>query len=134
MPFRLDPGAPIPDEVRRLAAEELERAVAALEDPERLGLAASVHDARKRCKKVRGLLRLVRPGLGKEYRRADRRVRDAAGAISPLRDAHATLGTFDGLVAAVHGDDEPAPGLAIVRARLAARASAASGDDARAAR
>ena len=31
----------------------------------------------------------------------------------------------------MHGDDEPAPGLAIVRARLAARASAASGDDAR---
>ncbi|WP_217913982.1 CHAD domain-containing protein [Miltoncostaea marina] len=131
MAFRLDPSAPIPDEVRRLAREELEAAVAALREPDHLGLSASVHDARKRCKKVRGLLRLARPRPKRALRAADRGVRDAARAISPLRDAHATLATWDDLVAAVHGEDAPAPGLAQVRAPLAARASAAGGEDAR---
>ena len=56
------------------------------------GSRATVHDVRKRCKKVRGLLRLVRPGLGPDYRRANADVRDAARELSSLRDAHVDPG------------------------------------------
>ncbi|MGE4029142.1 MAG: hypothetical protein AB7I08_02835 [Thermoleophilia bacterium] len=38
---------------------ELDRAIAALEDQSAVGTAESVHDARKRCKKVRGIIRLA---------------------------------------------------------------------------
>ena len=130
MSFRIDPDRPLPRNLRRLSRRQLDRALAALAEPGVLGLEETVHDVRKRCKKVRGLIRLVRPGLGREYRRANADVRDAARELSPLRDAHAMLGTFDDLIAATHGDQLPGEALAGVRAGLALRAAAAERADA----
>jgi CHAD domain-containing protein len=129
MSFRIRPDASIRRNLRRLARRELDRALAAIADPEALGLHETVHDVRTRCKKVRAVLRLYRPGLGTEYRRANDDVRDAARELSPLRDARATLATFDELVAATHGERVPGEGLAGARAGLARRAHEAERDD-----
>jgi hypothetical protein len=130
MSYRIDPDRPIPTNLRRRARRQLDNALAALAEPGVLGLEATVHDVRKRCKKVRGLIRLVRPGLGREDRRANGHVRDAARELSPLRDAHPMLGTFDDLIAATHGDRLPGEPLAGVRAGLVLRAAEAERADA----
>jgi CYTH domain-containing protein/CHAD domain-containing protein len=89
-------------EIRRVAAERLDGAIAHLDrvmaDPDHADLETAVHEARKRCKASRGLARLVQPALGAEFRAFDRLVRDAARELSTLRDAHAVLNTFDALL------------------------------------
>lgn len=47
----------------------------------------AVHDLRKRMKKVRGLLRLLRSGLGKTYKVENAALRDVARHFSDVRDA-----------------------------------------------
>jgi CHAD domain-containing protein len=79
---------------RRIAGEQLGRAVASLEGD---ALHEGVHDARKRVKKVRGLLRLVRPGF-KGFARENAALRDAARTVSGLRDHAAMIETLDRLV------------------------------------
>lgn len=76
------------------------------------------------------MLRLARPGLGAEYRRANADVRDAARELSPLRDAGAILASFDELIAATHGDRASAGALDGVGAALARRADDAEQADA----
>jgi CHAD domain-containing protein len=130
MSYRIRPDATIRKNVRRLVRRELDRALAALDDPGALGLQETVHDVRKRCKKVRGVLRLARPGLGAEYGRANAEVRDAARELSPLRDAHATLATFDELIASTQGERAAGGALDDVREALVRRADEAERADA----
>ena len=101
MVLRLDTAEPIVTGLQRIATEQLSEAVARLEaalGPEPPDLDRTVHEVRKRCKEARGILHLLRPGLGGEFRTADRLIRDAARALAPLRDDHvrrktlATLG------------------------------------------
>jgi CHAD domain-containing protein len=73
--------------LRRIAAEQLTKALASLEAD---ALHEGVHDARKRVKKLRGLLRLVRPGF-KGYSKENARLRDAARTLSGVRDHTAML-------------------------------------------
>jgi len=83
--------------VARSAREQLDRALAELGDTKR-DRHAAIHEARKCCKRLRGLLRLARSGLGdKLYRRENAAVRDAARRLSALRDAEALLETYDKL-------------------------------------
>lgn len=84
-------------EIKRIALEQIDRARAELADPE-LGCHAAIHQVRKRCKKLRGLLRLCREPIGKHYRRENIRYRDAARGLSPLRDAGALIEAFDHLI------------------------------------
>lgn len=98
--YVLDPNASLAREVRRVAREGLVDAVEVLDDldgasPEEIEEA--VHDVRKRCKEVRAVARLVRSSLGEEYDRFNNLVGDAADCLSPIRDAHAVLGTLDDL-------------------------------------
>ncbi|MGH8931732.1 MAG: CHAD domain-containing protein [Egibacteraceae bacterium] len=118
----------IPDGVHRIANEQVQGALDRLDhlagfDPKTVEDA--VHDVRKRCKKLRGLLRLVRPAIPDAYPRANAAFRDAALQLSPIRDAHALLATFDCLVAA-HTDQLPCDGISEVREGLAARARSAT--------
>lgn len=55
-----------------------------------------VHQVRKRCKKMRGLLRLVRPVLP-DYSDENACFRDAARLISGVRDADTLIETYDAL-------------------------------------
>lgn len=71
--------------VRRIALAQLaqaEQCLTGASDP-----VAAVHEARKSLKRVRALLRLVRPALReKVYRRENARLRDAARLLAPIRD------------------------------------------------
>jgi len=100
MTFALDPGKPIPKAVGKAAEKQLGKILAALTGEARLDPDEAAHDARKRTKRLRALLRLVRDELGDDvYRRENRALRDAARRLSPVRDAWVLVETLDGLVA-----------------------------------
>lgn len=103
---------------RRIAREQLERAIAELaatEDTDR-----SVHSVRKRLKKLRGLLRLLEATLGREvFRLENRAFRDAGRRLEGPRRAAATLGAFDALMER-YPDALPADARQALRARLSA--------------
>ena len=61
-----------------------------------------VHSIRKRCKKVRGLLRLVRPLMCDAFDDEDRRLRNAFRELATVREMSARAGVLASL-----GDDEP---------------------------
>lgn len=97
MSYRLEPGEPIEEGVQRLARERVDRALEALAT-EHDAAVAGVHDARKRFKEVRALLRLVRDPLGKTFPAENRCYRDLGRRLSGARDAEATVETFERLV------------------------------------
>lgn len=57
----------------------------------------SIHDARKSVKKIRSVLRLLQDELGSVGDREEKRLREAAHALSALRDADATAETLETL-------------------------------------
>jgi CHAD domain-containing protein len=84
--------------VKRLVRKQVEKAVEGLTGKSGGKQEGAVHDARKRFKKVRALLRLVRPELGeKVYRRENARFRDAARPLSEVRDARVMVEALDAL-------------------------------------
>lgn len=89
----------------RIATEQIAKAVLnadAVDDPP----AGRIHSARRHCKRLRGLFRLVRNDFP-AYRRANASVRDAATGLSAVRDAAVLCDTLEKLYAwAGH----PAPG------------------------
>ncbi len=118
MTFTLDPAKPISKTVRKAAGKQLRKTVEALTGQAGLDPDEATHDARKRTKKVRALLRLVRPELGeKVYRRDNRALRAAARRLSPVRDARVLVEALDGLAAPPDEDVNPAS-VAALRALL----------------
>lgn len=83
------------DAVRRIARSQIETAIAEIDDP-LLDQVTTVHQLRKRCKKLRGLLRLVRPGLA-TYAEENAAFRDLGRSLADLRDAGAVLETLTAL-------------------------------------
>lgn len=81
--------------LHRIAGSELARALAAIPD-QGATPPAGIHDIRKRIKKMRGLLRLLRPGM-KAYEVENAALRDAAQILSGLRDSAVRLATLDTL-------------------------------------
>jgi len=86
----------VTDGVCRIAGEQIDRAIAEIDDG-KLDGHETVHQVRKRCKKVRGLIRLVRPIAEQLYQSENTAFRDAAAPLSDIRDAQALLETFDEL-------------------------------------
>ncbi|KAA5542570.1 CHAD domain-containing protein [Roseiconus nitratireducens] len=97
MAFRIKRGESSQDALRRIACEQIDKGIAEVDDDE-LNVHDTVHQVRKRCKKLRGLLRLFRPSLGKIYDQENVTFRDAARSLSAIRDAASVLGTYDGLL------------------------------------
>jgi CHAD domain-containing protein len=90
--------------VKRLIRKQIESAVESLKKGPGAKQEEAVHDARTRFKKVRALLRLVRPELGeKVYQRENTCFRDAARPLSEVRDARVLVDALDGL--AEHSGD-----------------------------
>jgi len=77
--------------LRRIAREQIAAAIAEIDDTA-LGHVETVHQLRKRCKKLRGLIRLVRPGFA-PYAEENAAFRDLARDLSALRDAGAMIET-----------------------------------------
>ncbi|MEJ2518479.1 MAG: CHAD domain-containing protein, partial [Methyloceanibacter sp.] len=95
---------------RRIAGEQIDKALAeaqAADEP----VAWRVHQLRKRCKKIRALARLVRPGL-EDYESVNRSFRDSARLLSSQRDARVMR---DLVVSMAKSDDRVASKPPVVR-------------------
>jgi CHAD domain-containing protein len=119
MAFRMLEGEGVPDGIRRMAGEQIDKAIAEICEPS-LADHEKIHQVRKRCKQLRALLRLVRPHLGDTYAHENAFFRDAARSLSPLRDAQSVLDAYDALMARFEGEVERAR-FAAVRRRLTLR-------------
>jgi CHAD domain-containing protein len=116
MPYRIKRSESAEAGVRRIASEQIERALNEIADAH-VPVGESIHQVRKRCKKVRGLLRLVRASIGGTYSDENAWFRDTARLLAPFRDADVVLGTYDSLLNAYEDEIDKAA-LAPVRARL----------------
>jgi CHAD domain-containing protein len=84
--------------VKRVAGDQLGAAAEGLEQPD--DPVEAVHDARKRLKKTRSLLRLARPAMRPDaFRARNRELRDQGRALSGTRDADVMVETVDALAA-----------------------------------
>src|SRR5689334_5472818 len=128
MAFSIRPTEPLGQEVGRVLREQVGSALGRLRDPGERGLDTAVHEARKSCKRLRAVYRLVRPALpASRYQSLDRSVRDAAREISGARDAAALVQMFSDLLAA-HGADPGEEELRVVWDALRDRAEAVEDD------
>ena len=84
--------------LKRLVTEGLEAASVQLSQYE-MSLEEAVHEGRKSLKKVRALLRLMRPVLGADFAKENAALRDIGRQLSAIRDAHALIETLDYLQA-----------------------------------
>jgi len=97
MAFRLNREAAIGVEIRRLVLHQLERAISELRtvgDPES---DEAIHDARRRVKKIRAIIRLVQPALDKAYRAVDRDLRTVSRMLAPVADGQGIIKTLEEL-------------------------------------
>jgi CHAD domain-containing protein len=106
--------------VKRIAREQLESGLAEIENQD-LNRHEAVHQVRKHFKKIRGLLRLVRPSFEKTYARENAKFRDAAMNLSAVRDAQSLIEGFDRLVADLPRESELEIPFASIRNRLLER-------------
>lgn len=85
MPYCLKIDRPLIDAVIKEGDKQLGKAAEAIGGNG--NAEEAVFDFRKRMKKVRGLLRLVRPGLEETYQRENKACRDLARQFSEVRDS-----------------------------------------------
>lgn len=98
MGFYLQPEEPAADAIVRIISELLDQARRQLKTPQ-TDQDAAIHEVRKCMKKLRSLLRLVRPVIRKKrFRAADRAVRDFSRRLGGARDSTVVLATFEALV------------------------------------
>src|SRR6056297_791651 len=97
MPFRIKRKESVQQAIRRIADEQLGKGLDEIADAD-LDRHETVHQVRKRCKKLRGLIRLTRPAFEKRYQLENAALRDAARLISDIRDAATSISTYDALM------------------------------------
>lgn len=115
--YKFDPaGEPADARFRAIAIDQLDEALADLDTPDGEGRSV-VHEARRRCKKLRGLLRLVRPAFA-DFATENAAIRDAAGLLSHLRDAEVLQQTVADLGKAAKSET-----IGMMAQRLAAEAA-----------
>jgi len=126
MSYRLERGESVEEGIRRIATEQINKALAEIDD-DKVSRHETVHAVRKRCKKLRGLVRLVRPAFD-DYKHVNAIYRDAAKELSYIRDAHAVIETVDELLE--HFDDAVDPkGFRSIREELVARRDETDADE-----
>lgn len=96
MAYTLKAGTSVQENIRDIAGSQIGKAIGEIDDSD-LGVDDTVHQVRKRCKKLRGLIRLVRPCFS-AYRKENDVFRDAAVRLSHIRDSKAILETYDDLI------------------------------------
>ena len=124
MGYRFKPDCPVEADVKRIADKQL---ALALEQLHAIGTARrdeGLHQARRHVKKLRALLRLVRPVLGDAYAGANRRLARVSRMLAPIADARAIVDTVAAAPALPGMDEEfeGAPTRAALHAALVARA------------
>lgn len=105
MPFRFKRRETVTKAARRLCCERLDDALDMLEKDQHF---EAVHDVRKEIKKLRAVLRLVRPGIGEPaYDKATDTVRKAANRLNAMRDAQVRLAALEQLAKRSNGQIPP---------------------------
>jgi CHAD domain-containing protein len=95
--FRLRCDRTISTEVRRIILRQLEVATSRLASVGDAPSDGTVHDARRRLKRIRAVVRLVRPAAGSVGRRVDRDLRAISDLLAPVADGQSIIETFDHL-------------------------------------
>lgn len=90
MAYAFEDGESVPTAVARIMNEQIVRARSELTDAS-LASEKRVHEARKRFKETRALIRLVREPLGSQYAVENAWFRDAGRELAGARDADAVL-------------------------------------------
>jgi CHAD domain-containing protein len=97
MAYRLKRHEPIVEGLQRVVREEFAAAAGLLARENATSHDRAIHEARKSVKKIRGILRLLRPQLGKQYKPANVAVGEIGRQLSSFRDASAMISTVDAL-------------------------------------
>lgn len=92
MGFSFSRSGKVGRQVRRVAAEQIDAALADCRSG--VDFDETVHELRRRCKRIRGLLRLVRPNFS-GFDRENAAFRNAADGLASARDAAVMLETLD---------------------------------------
>ncbi len=98
MAYRLKLKEPIGRAVKRIGREQIERATTALQASDAVD---GIHQTRKAIKRLRALLRLIRPGIEKaQYKQLNTILGDAGRKLSATRDRDVLARTIAGLMEA----------------------------------
>lgn len=106
--------------LRRIALDQIDKAIATLAHEDDTD-EKKVHDVRKRGKKLRGLIRLVRPAFP-DYSEENADFRDMARPLSDLRDAKVMQDCYD-LICRTYADEVDRAGLSAIRRNLTVQRS-----------
>jgi len=117
--FRLSQPDDVAGQIRSIACAQNSKAIADL-DSEVLSQASKIHQVRKRCKKLRGLIRLARPTLVESYQTENDWYRETAQPLSDLRDAKTMQDTYDSVMDAF-ADQVKRDEFGMIRRRLTIR-------------
>jgi CHAD domain-containing protein len=102
--FRIKSGVDMSAEIRRIVLEQLDIAASELRDVGNPETEEAVHDARRRVKKIRAVIRLVRPVLDKAYRAVDADLSDVSRLLAPVADGQGVIDTLNALARRYHND------------------------------
>lgn len=93
--YRIDTPNDAAASLRRIARKQAKAAIRDIRELDESSAVVNVLDCRKRCKKIRGIARLLRPSLGDDYRRTNDLFGEAARVLSGYRDTAALVETLD---------------------------------------
>ncbi|HWK34099.1 MAG TPA: CHAD domain-containing protein [Hyphomicrobium sp.] len=97
MAFRFKLGEPFDEGCRRISVEQIDRAQDVLRGS--CGEALAVHETRKSLKRLRALLRLIRPAIGEEtFKAENHELRDIGLSLAGARDRYVLGETLNKLL------------------------------------
>jgi CHAD domain-containing protein len=118
--FCLKHNEPVADEIKRIVLRQFELAATELTDIGNPSGDAAIHKARRRVKKIRALIRLVRPGLGGSFGPLNKRLRQTIRLLAPIADGQGVVHALDQMADRYREDFSP-PVFATIRAGLVER-------------
>ncbi|TVP69495.1 MAG: CHAD domain-containing protein, partial [Leptolyngbya sp. LCM1.Bin17] len=99
MAYRFFRDSTVDADVQRILSEQLEKAIYQLSEAFPMAPARAVHNARKRLKRSRSVLRLVRKSIDKDtYQREKNLLRDLGRVLAPARNVEAYQTTLASLL------------------------------------
>ncbi|MDK1375369.1 MULTISPECIES: CHAD domain-containing protein [unclassified Sinorhizobium] len=105
MSYAFRPDRPFTEDFRTVGAEQIERAVAALEQRPQ-GVHEAIHDARKNFKRLRSLYRLVASDAPLFQKQENARIRAMGRNLSTVRDAAALVENINYLRGQTQSDEQ----------------------------
>ncbi len=120
MGFCLKQHEPVAKEITKIVLRQFEMADTELTNIGNPSGDAAIHKARRRVKKIRALIRLVRPGLGGTFGPLNKRLRETIQLLAPIADGQGVVHALDQMAEKSREDFSP-PVFATIRAGLVER-------------